>query len=144
VSLVIPEFVVPSDEMLSIFKEEDLDQDTQPAPFDEDLLERRVAVATMYEHEQRLRYHGPVHIGRVSMVNMVPNIAHLAQREEPEPTDTTFVMPESYHTLIAPDQQKPNYTQNFSVRSLFYILPQRNYPLIVDRLAASIQKAVRS
>ncbi len=123
-SLVVPEFVVPSEEMLSILENEALAPDTQPALVDDDLLERRVAVATAYEHEGDVRYHGAVHIGRISVVRASSGIVHLSHREAPAPTDTTFVLSENYHTLIAPDAEIPNRTQLFPVRSLFYVLPQ--------------------
>lgn len=123
-SLVIPEFVVPSDEMLLILDEADLDLKTQPVPVTEDLLERRVAIAAMYEQDDEVRYHGAVHIGRVSLVRTASGIVHLAQREAPQPTDTTFVVSEQYHAPIAYNPATPNFTRNTAVRSLFYILPQ--------------------
>lgn len=125
-----PGFVVPSDEILSILKVADLPVDTQPTPLDNELLDKFVAVATVYEESGNLHNISPAHIGRVAAIGDGTGHAHLDWRHallngrlEPT-TNVTLIVPETFHTETARDPEFPNFTKIVAVRSLFYVLPR--------------------
>jgi hypothetical protein len=120
------ELIVPTDEILGILKASDLPVDTQPVPFAEDLLDRRVAIATVYEEDGDLRSAAPAHVGLVVMRGAETGHLHLNWRERPRPDNTTLIVPERFHAPIAPDQDYPNLTKLFAVQSLVYVLPRRD------------------